>query len=98
MNLCVASCWFQGTRACLQNFSFSSGKPKLSPLGHTARKENVPAGGTVDQAVQGMCPCREEPHHMKHVELNSCPSAGPMLLVSVSPHFAKPPAIAENKV
>lgn len=67
MTLCVAGCWFQGIRACLQNFNFSSGKPKLSPLSHTTRKENVPVGGSIDQAVQGMCPFREKPHQMKHV-------------------------------
>lgn len=36
-------CWFQGIRACLQNFNFSSWNPKVSPLGHTMR------GGTCPQ-------------------------------------------------
>lgn len=77
-------CWFQGIRACLQNFSFSSRKPKLSPLGHTKSKGNVPAGGTVDQAVRGMCPFREDPHQIIHFWLNPCPNAGPVWLVSRS--------------
>lgn len=72
MTLCVAGtlpvgCQYQGNRACLQNFNFSSCKAKLSPLGHTMSKGNVPAEGTIDQALQGMCPFREEPHQMIHL-------------------------------
>lgn len=64
-------CWFQGVKDCSQNFSFSYCNPKLSTIGQMSRG-NALAGWTVDQAVRGTCPFREEPHQM-----NPCPSPAP---------------------